>query len=474
MKKHGSLRVQRLKLKLFDYVILGLVIFSMFFLVLVFGRYVKEARTEQKELIYSTMENMAENQRTQFENFLEDKINMLQAIAQYSQIYKMDEIEQIRFIKNRSKDFGFEYIFIVNKDGMGFYIDENVYRDQKEELFFKEIMENDVVVTDPFYKEDGTVIMTACVSIRNASGKKVGALCGAMNVTRLQKLIQDNKMILNGKCFIIDNNGIYITADNPARVTRKMSVFETKNSELELIVSALTEKVDKRGHLRLEGVEYEAILTYLEDYSWTIVQLIPEQEVNALYDFAQDFQNAFGLQVVILAMCIIRLIYCWNKSNDKIYTDALTKGNSRAACYDLLDSLEKKRKHAVTIIFMDLNRFKYVNDTYGHDKGDELLCIFSNALEKTFGRVGFVGRMGGDEFIAVLLDATENQIEELWKQLTEILKDKSAELNIPYEIESSYGYATRAVQGTESLELIIQYADEKMYEYKMKTKMANK
>ena len=107
-----------------------------------------------------------------------------------------------------------------------------------------------------------------------------------------------------------------------------------------------------------------------------------------------------------------------------------------------------------------------MNDTYGHDKGDELLCIFSKAIEATFGRVGFVGRMGGDEFIAILLDATESQIQELWKALEALLKEKSGKLEFDYEITSSYGYATRAVYGEESLSLILQYADERMYEYK--------
>ena len=470
MGKHRNLRVQRLKLKTFDYIMLGGVLLSMLFLVIWFGRYASRASEEQKELVYHTMENMAENQRTQFETFLKDKTDVLSALAQYPQIYEMDEAKQARFIKGRAADFGFEHIFVVDSEGIGFYIDENVHRDQSDEPFFEEIMEHETVITDPFYADNDIVLMTVCVSIHDADGEKVGVLCGAMNVTRLQELIKANKLILGGVCFLIDQDGVYITANDPERVTRKVSVFDGEDSNLHLIESAFAEKTDKSGRLRLEGVEYEAILTYLEEYHWTIVQLVPVQAVNGLYLYAQRFQREFLIMIVLLALCILRLIYCWNKGNDKIYTDALTKGNSRAACYDLLDSLENKRKRAITILFMDLNRFKYVNDTFGHDKGDELLCIFSDALGKTFGRAGFVGRMGGDEFIAVLLDVTQDQIRELWTELEMVLKAKSAELDFPYQIQSSYGYATREAGGLESLALIVRQADENMYAYKLANK----
>ena len=466
MKKHSSLHVHRLKLKISDYIMLIVAMLSLIFIMMAFTMYTNRAQVQQTELVQSVMENMAKNQRNQFDNYVDEKIKILQALAKYPEIYGMDEKQQEKFIKRHSVDLGFGHIFVINMDGMGFYIDEGAHRDQKDEPFFKEVKENDIVVTDPFYTYSGTAFMTACVSIRNEAGEKVGALCGAINLTSLQDVIKNNEMILGGQCFIINMSGVYLTSDSPTRVANKVSIYSTKNSELNLIREVITEKVDKNGRIVLDSIEYEAILTYLHDYNWVIVQLIPVAEIEAMYSFMNIFRVIFMVIGALLFICIMLIIYRWNRSNDKIYTDPLTKGNSRAACYDLIDSLENRRKQAVTIMYMDLNRFKYVNDNYGHDKGDELLCIFSDALEKTFGQVGFVGRMGGDEFIAVLLDATDAQIQELWTALEAILREKSNELEFEYQIRASYGYATRTVGGEESLDLIMQYADEKMYEYK--------
>ena len=147
----------------------------------------------------------------------------------------------------------------------------------------------------------------------------------------------------------------------------------------------------------------------------------------------------------------------------------MTKGFNRAACFRVLEYLEKRKKYDITIVYMDLNKFKLVNDTYGHDKGDELLCIFSDALVQVFGEEGFVGRMGGDEFISVILNITESEIRELWMQLDKMLSEKSKTLDFPYQITSAYGCATRKKNETESLNLVMQKADQYMYENKAKS-----
>ena len=164
------------------------------------------------------------------------------------------------------------------------------------------------------------------------------------------------------------------------------------------------------------------------------------------------------------------LLFLWRRSYKKIYTDPLTGCNSRAACVDLLDSLEKKRKEQITIVYMDLNRFKWVNDTYGHDKGDYLLKLFTDVLKRTFGMYGFVGRMGGDEFIAVLLDTNEIEIKKIWEEVEKNMLSCSDKIEFPYQMSSSYGYAIRRKGESTPLQEVLQLADKKMYEYKVEQK----
>ena len=169
---------------------------------------------------------------------------------------------------------------------------------------------------------------------------------------------------------------------------------------------------------------------------------------------------------------MIRIILRWRKSDERINTDVLTKCYSRAAVEKMLDRLEHERKHSVAIMYMDLNKFKYVNDTYGHEKGDELLRIFASVLRQTLGREGLVGRVGGDEFVAVFMDKSSEQLETMWSEVIRELQKQSKTLDFEYTISSSYGYAIRKIGDSDSLFQLMRMADERMYAYKTSHRMA--
>ena len=125
-----------------------------------------------------------------------------------------------------------------------------------------------------------------------------------------------------------------------------------------------------------------------------------------------------------------------------------------------------KKSNRIMIVYMDLNKFKLINDTYGHDMGDTVLCVFSKVLMEVFAKKGYVGRMGGDEFMIILLNNSEDELEDCCKTIVDKLKEESDKLALKYVISTSYGYATRGKGSDEPLSNIINMADEKMYQYK--------
>lgn len=84
------------------------------------------------------------------------------------------------------------------------------------------------------------------------------------------------------------------------------------------------------------------------------------------------------------------------------------------------------------LIFIDLNRFKYINDVFGHSAGDELLISFSDRLQKVLDEKGIVTRYSGDEFIIIYHSYEGN--EELQKFYNEKLL---AEFNEPIEFNNT-------------------------------------
>ncbi|MBQ2981904.1 MAG: diguanylate cyclase [Lachnospiraceae bacterium] len=155
----------------------------------------------------------------------------------------------------------------------------------------------------------------------------------------------------------------------------------------------------------------------------------------------------------------------------RAYTDELTKLHNRTYCSEYMRNISLDKNSKYTVIIFDLNGLKKINDTYGHLKGDELICYAAIVLEKTFASEGVVGRMGGDEFMAILETDDKSAIEKLLENFNENIKEvneKKPELGLSI----SYGYATNSEVREGRSEKIYQLADERMYAYKQEVKKA--
>ena len=103
---------------------------------------------------------------------------------------------------------------------------------------------------------------------------------------------------------------------------------------------------------------------------------------------------------------------------------------------------------------------------YGHDEGDRILCTFSAVLMDTYKDYAQIGRIGGDEFVAIAVDVEEEKIIQLAIQVNQKLQEKEEELKLPCEVSTSYGYASRKKGSKYMLSEIMKLADESMYRYK--------
>lgn len=100
----------------------------------------------------------------------------------------------------------------------------------------------------------------------------------------------------------------------------------------------------------------------------------------------------------------IRMEQINDRLNEMAITDMLTGLYNRQGFSKMIDQMEN-HKHGAAILYIDLDNFKYCNDTFGHDVGDLVLKKFSEVLEEVANSNGYAVRYGGDEFIIVLNDA---------------------------------------------------------------------
>lgn len=465
MKKRNKLPNKISYIKPFDAGML-IAVFVMFVLLLV-GVDIGTKHYKQNQILLTqdSMSVLADNQKIQFEQYIKNKVDLLQALVTFPEIYEMNSTKQKDFIKQRSKILGFHHIFVVNKSGMVYYVEENVCRNQKDEPFFHDVMENNVYLTELFYGADATT-MTISVSIYDKKRNKVGALCGAIELKEIQEMFRESKMFLNGISYLINRDGYYVAADDMNKVYNKINIYGESYSDVSLIKKTFEERVDQTGIIVQDGVEYQAKVTYLKDFDWVIVQCVETEEIFKDLAYIEQWRVTSFLIVAVLILCVIRITLYWHRSASKMNTDVLTGCCSRAAMQNLIEHFEPLRKHDISVIYLDLNKFKQINDTYGHDYGDRILCIFSDVLLEVFGENGYVGRIGGDEFMVILLNLSEEKIIELCAEVNEKLNRKGKEMGVECMMGTSYGIATRKMGSKERLDDIVIKADERMYQYK--------
>ncbi|SFC88708.1 GGDEF domain-containing protein [Butyrivibrio sp. YAB3001] len=149
---------------------------------------------------------------------------------------------------------------------------------------------------------------------------------------------------------------------------------------------------------------------------------------------------------------------------DLAYTDALTGLSNRARCEQLMEMLSENHG-SYAIISLDLNRLKYVNDTLGHHEGDRLLTGFATILSDCFWDANLIGRMGGDEFVVIMIEDRTLNLTKRIHELYTLINDWNNKEHM-FKYSASYGYAYSYEVPNGSAKEVYMLADNRMYEMK--------
>lgn len=153
-----------------------------------------------------------------------------------------------------------------------------------------------------------------------------------------------------------------------------------------------------------------------------------------------------------------------------LVTDDLTGLYNRRGFIELGEEqirLARRRKEKLLLFFLDLDDMKRINDTLGHHEGDRALVNVARALKETFRESDIVGRIGGDEFAVLAVEASEHSREAMLSRLDENLARDRGDLSLFVSAGSSE-YDPGRPQTT--IGALLARADERMYETKQKKK----
>ncbi|WP_091530514.1 putative bifunctional diguanylate cyclase/phosphodiesterase [Alkalibacterium subtropicum] len=193
------------------------------------------------------------------------------------------------------------------------------------------------------------------------------------------------------------------------------------------------------------------MLLVLESYQWDLNTLI------------------LGL-IIIVVMIIARQLHILKENNQLIdeyrhlaYHDPLTGLSNRESFEEQMNSEMENNENSLTaLLLIDLDRFKVVNDTLGHQAGDYILVKISEYLQQILGSDTPLFRLGGDEFTIILSDATVEKCERVAGTILETFQKPFAIYDHEIIVTASMGISMYPDHG-ETFEKLFRFADAAMY-----------
>lgn len=177
------------------------------------------------------------------------------------------------------------------------------------------------------------------------------------------------------------------------------------------------------------------------------------------------------ISIVVLLTLFLVLYRQYQKIQfERIYTDALTQVYNRSYYNNQLIkkmNAERKREPVLALMICDIDWFKKVNDTFGHEVGDHVLQEVAEILTATFG-AAHVCRFGGEEFVAMIWLKDEDAVEEKIKELFEAIRAHrftSQEIDVTISLGCSYCSKVERIDGW-LLSGMLKAADRSLYNIK--------
>lgn len=377
------------------------------------------------------------------------------------------EQEVAAYLDSISKGFGYQMVFAVCDKSRAYYtyngiskfldVEKNAH-DIWYKIFLEEGKHYDLDV-DTDEANHWALSVFVNMEITDENGKFLG-ICGVgVEMTDLQKLLKKYEEKYHVKINLIDREGLIQVSSDAERI------------EKDYIDNAYLQNVNSE-EFYYEGYEETSRMTkYMEDLDWYLV----------VEDYEPDKMNALKISTVSLIIFFIGLMMMGivltvvmirekkvareleEKRRISITDDMTGLYNRRAYEEDSVKMMENNESARITMIMMDVNGLKTINDTYGHMAGDELIIGAANCIRTSMGEYGKVYRIGGDEFVA-FLECTKEQLQDMLQTFEHILENWKGK----YQCELSISKGIVVCEEHEDLTFdeMKKLADQRMYEDK--------
>jgi len=193
----------------------------------------------------------------------------------------------------------------------------------------------------------------------------------------------------------------------------------------------------------------------------------------------EHYATAILASVAAMLSFVLLLILSWYVNRMEMEIRVLTLRDELTGLYNLRGftilgehavRVARRTQHPLSVLYIDLDNLKHINDTLGHAVGSAFLHETAELLKETFRETDVIGRIGGDEF-AVICQCSHVAISIASQRLEEACAVRNAQNAQLFPLTFSVGYATAEEHGGQTLNELMTEADKAMYEQKREKKV---
>ncbi|HEY8541208.1 MAG TPA: GGDEF domain-containing protein [Pseudothermotoga sp.] len=193
------------------------------------------------------------------------------------------------------------------------------------------------------------------------------------------------------------------------------------------------------------------------------------REISELEQSIQEMKEQIRKQMIVQYMTTERLKQDIEKYKYDIFFDPLTNLFNRRFLMKCLDDIQKNNS-SIVVCFLDVDSFKSINDTYGHDVGDIVLKTLAERLQNYIRKKDLIFRIGGDEFVVLFFDLQVKEAEQVIERIQNSLEQIRFKDFPDLRISISYGFSKWSSEDKISIEDALKEADLQMYKKKFEKK----
>lgn len=386
---------------------------------------------------------------------INDEKNILKIEEYLSSIKNKYEMFSTFLVSEKSKNYytqnGFiEKVTINNEDNLWYFKFKNNKKSHEINLDFNDQLTN-------------SMMMFVNYKIFDDKYKLIGATGIALKISYINDMLKKFRQHHSLKVTFYDENGNVVLAEKGFNSNKNISDNKSLNLIKDKIISKGTNLIEYSDN----GEKYLIKTKYIYELN---LYLSVEAKISSL---TKDVQKIFYFNLffsflitVVITLLILFIIHTNNKKILHLAEfDTLTEVMNRRFFKERFEHfllLSQRDDKKLSLVFLDIDNFKSINDTFGHSMGDKVLKLFSSIIKTHLRATDLIGRWGGEEFIILLINCDLEEAKIITNKLRQSIEnDNSLRQLVNHSITASFGL-TQAKKDDTS-DLIIQRADEAMY-----------